>query len=150
MSYMGVWNDPSLRLLWPPGASVAASSFLAFEAIKSYFQRLYAFQDIFKILTPSSQLQGLQFCFLQLFYPRPFKFRPSGLLFLTSIISYVYLLRFFPYFYKRKSQIYKVRCKRNFWRGFVHHVSGPVGQTGGPKTKSFQGEKFETGGFSIF
>ena len=35
-------------------------------------------------------------------------------------------------------------------RGFVHHVSGPVGRTGGPKTKSFQGEKFETGGFNIF
>ena len=32
----------------------------------------------------------------------------------------------------------------------MHHVSGPVGQTGGPKTKSFQGEKFETGGFNIF
>ena len=32
----------------------------------------------------------------------------------------------------------------------MHHVSGPVGRTGGPKTKSFQGEKFETGGFNIF
>ena len=35
-------------------------------------------------------------------------------------------------------------------RGFVHHVSGPVGRTGGPKRKSFQGEKFEIGGFNIF
>ena len=32
----------------------------------------------------------------------------------------------------------------------MHHVSGPVGLTGGPKTKSFQGEKFETEGFNIF
>ena len=35
-------------------------------------------------------------------------------------------------------------------RGFVHHVLGPVGRTGGPKRKSFQGEKFEIGGFNIF
>ena len=29
------------------------------------------------------------------------------------------------------------------------HVSGPVGRTGGPKKKSFQGGTFETGGFNI-
>ena len=31
-----------------------------------------------------------------------------------------------------------------------HHVSGPVGRTGGPKKKSFQGGKFDIGGFNIF
>ena len=35
-------------------------------------------------------------------------------------------------------------------RGFVHHVSGTVGRTGGPKKKSFQGGKFDNGGFNIF
>ena len=30
------------------------------------------------------------------------------------------------------------------------HVLGPVGRTGGPKKKSFQGGTFETGGFIIF
>ena len=32
-------------------------------------------------------------------------------------------------------------------RGLVHHVSGPVGRTGGPEKKSFQGGTFVTRGF---
>ena len=35
-------------------------------------------------------------------------------------------------------------------RALEHHVSGPVGRTGGPKKKSFQGGKFDIGGFNIF
>ena len=120
MSYMWVWNDPILRSLWPPGASVAASQFSASRLSSPTFGGciFHVFQDILKIPTPStSQLQGLQFCLHNFFDPRPFKFWP---------------------------------LRKPLRRGFVHHVLGPVGRTGGPKRKSFQGEKFEIGGFNIF
>ena len=35
-------------------------------------------------------------------------------------------------------------------RALGYHVLGPVGRTGGPKKKSFQGGKFDNGGFNIF
>ena len=77
----------------------------------------HAYQDIVKILTPSSsELQGLQFCFHNFFDPRPFKFRP---------------------------------LRKPPRRALGHHVSGPVGRTGGPKRKSFQGGTFDNGGFNI-
>ena len=87
---MEVWNDPILRSLWPPGASVAASQFSGLEATCLTLGGciFHVYQDILKIPTASSlQLQGLQFWFNNFFDLRPFKFRPFGLKFLTSIIS---------------------------------------------------------------
>ena len=90
MFFMRVINDPILRLLWPPWASVATSQFLALRLSSLTFWSciFHVYQDIIKIPTPfSSQLQGLQFWFNNFFDLRPFKFRLFGLKFLTSIIS---------------------------------------------------------------
>ena len=75
----GSMKWPNFEVAVTSGTSVAACQFSASRLSSPTFGGciFHVFQDILKIPTPStSQLQGLQFCFYNLFDPRPFKFRP--------------------------------------------------------------------------
>ena len=99
------------------GLSSSVSIF-GLEAIKSYFQRLYlpCFSRYLKnsnalfFTTPKTPI-----LFLQLFWSEAVLIPTLWPLNFDLDYLKTRILRFFPYFYKRKSQIYKVRCKRNFF-----------------------------------